>query len=72
MEAGRIPEPANPDAAAIESLLRERRPELVTFEGWRAIDAAEQERGKPQGRPRVKFCRIEEMVEAASSAGVAG
>ena len=72
MEAGRIPEPANPDAAAIESLLRERRPELVTFEGWQAIDAAEQERGKPQGRPRVKFCRIEEMVEAASSAGVAG
>jgi ferredoxin/flavodoxin---NADP+ reductase len=72
MEAGRIPERPNADAAAIDSLLRERRPELVTFEGWRAIDAAEQERGKPQGRPRVKFCRIEEMVEAASSAGVAG
>jgi len=72
LEAGRVPEPPNPDPAAIEALLRERRPELVTFEGWRAIDAAEQERGKPHGRPRVKFCRIEEMVEAASSAGVAG
>jgi ferredoxin/flavodoxin---NADP+ reductase len=72
MDADRLPQPANPDAAAIESLLRERRPELVSFEGWQAIDAAEQERGKPQGRPRVKFCRIEEMVEAASSAGVAG
>jgi ferredoxin--NADP+ reductase len=72
VEAGRLPEPANPDPAAIEALLRERQPELVTFEGWQAIDAAEQERGKPQGRPRVKFCRVEEMVEAASGAGVAG
>jgi ferredoxin/flavodoxin---NADP+ reductase len=72
MEAGRLGEPSDPDPASIESLLRERRPELVTFEGWRAIDAAEQERGKPQGRPRVKFCSIDEMVEAASSAGVAG
>jgi ferredoxin--NADP+ reductase len=72
MEAGRMGRPANPDAAAIDSLLRERRPELVSFEGWQAIDAAEQERGRPQGRPRVKFCRIEEMVEAASSASVAG
>jgi ferredoxin--NADP+ reductase len=72
MEAGRLPEPANRDPAAIEALLRERRPDLVTFEGWQAIDAAEQERGKPQGRPRVKFCRVEEMVEAASGAGVAG
>ena len=72
MEAGRLGEPSDPDPASIESLLRERRPELVTFEGWQAIDAAEQERGKPQGRPRVKFCSIDEMVEAASSAGVAG
>ena len=72
MEAGRLPERDDTDPAAIESLLRERRPELVTFEGWRAIDAAEQERGRSQGRPRVKFCRVEEMVEAASSAGVAG
>jgi ferredoxin/flavodoxin---NADP+ reductase len=72
METGRMGRPANPDAAAIDSLLRERRPELVSFEGWQAIDAAEQERGRPQGRPRVKFCRIEEMVEAASSASVAG
>ena len=72
MEDGRLPERDDTDPAAIESLLRERGPELLTFEGWRAIDAAEQERGRSQGRPRVKFCRVEEMVEAASSAGVAG
>jgi ferredoxin--NADP+ reductase len=43
---------------------------VVGFEGWRAIDAAEVSKGEPLGRPRVKFCSIDEMVEA-SRAGVA-
>jgi ferredoxin--NADP+ reductase len=68
LDADRMPAPRRADAAAIEELLRERQPDFVSFEGWQAIDAAEQERGKPQGRPRVKFCRIEEMVEVASGA----
>jgi ferredoxin--NADP+ reductase len=67
LEAGRLPEPPRADLDAIEELLRERQPDHVSFEGWRAIDRAEQERGEPQGRPRVKFCRIDEMVEVASS-----
>jgi ferredoxin/flavodoxin---NADP+ reductase len=66
LAAGRIPDPAlASDSGAIEELLAERRPDHVTYSGWEAIDAAEQERGRPQGRPRVKFCRIEEMVEVA-------
>lgn len=66
LEAGRVPDAElASDRAAIESLLEERRPDHVTFEHWRAIDAAEVEAGKPQGRPRVKFCRVEELVEAA-------
>ena len=56
------------DRGAIESLLAERKPDHVTFAGWQAIDAAEVERGKPHGRPRVKFCRVEEMVEASKGA----
>jgi ferredoxin/flavodoxin---NADP+ reductase len=67
LEAGRLPEPPRADPDAIEELLHERQPDHVSFEGWRAIDRAEQERGEPQGRPRVKFCRIDEMVEVASS-----
>ena len=39
----------------------------VTYSGWEAIDRAEQERGEPLGRPRVKFVRIDEMLEAARS-----
>jgi ferredoxin--NADP+ reductase len=69
-EAGAVPdrEPAEP---SIEELLAERKPDAVSYEGWRAIDEAEQERGRPHGRPRIKFCSIEEMVEA-SRAPVSG
>jgi ferredoxin/flavodoxin---NADP+ reductase len=66
LEGGRVPEPSQPEPGAIEALLRERRPDHVSFQGWEAIDRAEVERGKPYGRPRVKFCRIEEMLEVAS------
>ncbi|HEX2436508.1 MAG TPA: FAD-dependent oxidoreductase [Solirubrobacterales bacterium] len=66
LEAANVPEPSQPDPEAIDALLRERRPDHVTYHGWEAIDRAEVERGKPYGRPRVKFCRIDEMVEVAS------
>jgi ferredoxin/flavodoxin---NADP+ reductase len=56
------------DRGATEVLLAERKPDHVTYEGWEAIDAAEVERGKPHGRPRVKFCRVEDMVDAARGA----
>jgi ferredoxin--NADP+ reductase len=67
LEAGRIPEPPlAPDAGSIEELLAERRPDaIVSFQDWEAIDAAEKAKGEPLGRPRVKFCRIDEMVETA-------
>jgi ferredoxin--NADP+ reductase len=66
LEGGRLPEPPHPEPGAIESLLRDKVPDHVTYRGWEAIDRAEVERGKPQGRPRVKFCSIDEMVEVAS------
>ncbi len=69
LAADRIPEPAEAAAASIEELLAERKPDaVVSYQGWEAIDAAEKSRGEPLGRPRVKFCRIEEMVEASRSA----
>jgi ferredoxin--NADP+ reductase len=62
--AGRLMAPATPDAAAFDALLRSRQPDLVTFADWRALDKLEIERGAPQGRPRVKFTTIEEMLGA--------
>jgi ferredoxin--NADP+ reductase len=67
LDAGRVPEPALASTAgSIEELLAERAPEtVVSYQGWEAIDAAERGRGEPLGRPRLKFCRIDEMVEAS-------
>ena len=72
LESGAIPgaAPAS-DAGSIESLLAERAPDHVTYEGWKAIDAAEVAAGEPHGRPRKKFVRLDEMIAAAKSgAGV--
>ena len=64
---GTRPEPATcRRRSAIVELLAERAPGRTSpTRGWEAIDRAEQERGEPLGRPRVKFVRIEEMLEAA-------
>ena len=68
LEAGKVPEAELAgDRGSIETLLNERKPDHVTFEGWQAIDAAEVEAGKPHGRPRVKLCRIDELVEASKA-----
>jgi ferredoxin/flavodoxin---NADP+ reductase len=66
--AGRVFEPdgaATADAA--EEMIAERAPDAVTFAGWQAIDEAEVARGEPLGRPRVKFVRVDEMLDAAKA-----
>jgi len=63
VEAEKLISPENPDPVAVEDLLRERNIRYVTFEDWQAIDQAEVGRGEPHGRPRVKFVRVEEMLE---------
>jgi ferredoxin/flavodoxin---NADP+ reductase len=55
------------DAATVADWLAERVPDHVTYAGWEAIDSAEQERGRPQERPRIKFTRVDEMVDVARS-----
>jgi len=59
--------PTDPDPDTIEGLLRERQPDLITYEGWESIDRHERALGEPAGRPRVKLTRIEELLRAAAS-----
>jgi ferredoxin--NADP+ reductase len=59
-------QPSDPHPQAIERLLRERIPGLVTYEGWSSIDRHEQSLGEPHGRPRVKLTRIEELLRVAA------
>ena len=44
---------------------RERGIDVVPYEGWEAIDAAECAAGEPQGRPRVKLHRWDALLDAA-------
>ena len=37
----------------------------MSYAGWEAIDRAEKAAGEPHGRPRVKLCSFEELLEAA-------
>jgi ferredoxin--NADP+ reductase len=67
LDAGRMPEPEDPDRDSLEELLDDRAPEHVTYAGWEAIDQREKEAGEPQGRPRVKLCTFEELLEAAGT-----
>jgi ferredoxin/flavodoxin---NADP+ reductase len=68
LRAGALPSPPKPAREEIDALLAERKPELVTLEGWRAIDAQELERGRGEQRPRVKLASRDELLAAAGPA----
>jgi ferredoxin--NADP+ reductase len=67
-DAGKLNTPKDVDRGACEQFFAQHCPELVTWEGWRAIDEHETGLGEPQGRPRVKLVRTGEMVDIASGA----
>ena len=61
---GRLLQPAEPDPAAAERLVRARQPGYVSYVDWLRLDALEVARGRAAGRPRVKFTSAEEMRAA--------
>jgi ferredoxin--NADP+ reductase len=68
LASGALSAPPNPEREHLDGLLAELGSELVTIEGWRAIDADELRRGADAGRPRVKLSSREELLAAARSA----
>lgn len=56
--------PAQPDPEAAERLARSRQPDVFTYADWRHLDAHEVALGAAAGRPRVKLCRVEDMLAA--------
>jgi ferredoxin--NADP+ reductase len=60
-----LPPPERPEREQIDALLAERKPDLVTADGWRAIDAHERELGRGAQRPRVKLATRDELLAAA-------
>jgi ferredoxin--NADP+ reductase len=63
--AGALPHAAVPDPGGLERLLLERGVPFVEYVGWEAIDARERTAGEPYGRPRIKLCSWDELLEAA-------
>ena len=61
---GAVLEPAHPEAAAAEALVRQRQPSYFSYADWLKLDAIEVSRGRAQGRPRVKLTSIDEMLAA--------
>ena len=61
---GAVLQPRHPDAASAEALVRQRRPHYVSYTDWLRLDQLEVARGRAQGRPRVKFIQVEEMLAA--------
>ena len=51
-------------------LIKQRQPDYVTYADWQLLDQVEINNGQAEGRPRIKFSRIEDMVEAIKAARV--
>ncbi len=54
--------------SALDKLVRARQPDVVDAAGWQAIDRAEIARGAADGRSRVKFTDVDQMLAAAATA----
>ncbi len=61
---GRYLQPAYPEAAALEELVRQRQPAYFSFHDWLRLNELEIIRGHELGRPRHKFTRIADMQAA--------
>ena len=58
----KILSPSHPDKEAIEMLLKERNVKYISYQDWLKLDEIELAKGKEQGRPRVKFVSIEDVL----------
>jgi ferredoxin--NADP+ reductase len=63
--AGRLEPKPDASAAAVDALLAERGIQVVEYDGWMAIDEAERAAGEKSGRPRVKLCTWDDLLDAA-------
>ncbi|MBO6704116.1 MAG: FAD-dependent oxidoreductase [Pseudomonadales bacterium] len=60
----------HPEDASIEgaaALIASRTQDAISYSEWSRIDEAELAKGEAQGRPRVKFTEISEMLDVAKS-----
>jgi ferredoxin--NADP+ reductase len=62
--AGQVLAPEHPELDEALAMIRSRQPRFVSYDDWRHIDALELEKGAAEGRPRVKFTSVDEIMAA--------
>jgi ferredoxin--NADP+ reductase len=62
---GDLPSASQAAGDGLERLLLEGGTGFVEYRGWEAIDTAERTAGEPHGRPRIKLCSWDELLDAA-------
>ncbi|MBI5876959.1 MAG: FAD-dependent oxidoreductase [Chloroflexi bacterium] len=53
--------------ATFDAFIRGRQPNIVSYDDWKVLDAAETALGKPQGRPRVKYTNVPDMLNVIAT-----
>ena len=67
-KAGSSFTPSAPSRASVEGVLRERGVDFISFAEWQKLDEAEVANGTASGRPRVKFSRVDDMLNVVRAA----
>jgi ferredoxin--NADP+ reductase len=55
--------PSKPEAAAVDGMFSNCKPTRFSWGDWQIVDGVETTRGEKQGRPRVKFTSVEDMLD---------
>lgn len=64
LAAGKTLSPGHPEREAVVNLIQSRKPNYVSYDDWLNLDELETAAGEAQGRPRVKFTRVDDMLAA--------
>ncbi len=62
LEAGALPRRGG-GSEVVDALLASRGVRVTSWADWQRLDAEEQARGAPAGRPREKLVSVEEMLD---------
>ena len=68
LAAGKVLNPEQPGVDEARAMIQMRQPRYVSYEDWLRINELELEKGESQGRPRVKFTSVEEIMEVLGRA----
>ena len=67
LAAGKYVEPEDASIEGAKALIESRQANAISYQEWLNINDVEISKGEEQGRPRVKFTNVAEMIKVATS-----